>query len=920
MTDSTLEVQISQAQYCCGIYYQAITDAVAVQPIVGDAGADDNFHVRASSPTIDAGDPDSPAYNEPLPNGGRINLGFDGNTPQATTSPAQLFQVLAPNGLEKYVQGQQVDLQWRSDGLADLQNVLDINTGNAPAIGDFQANTDQLGGYNFYDSSFTNPVDLSGVANPAPEAVYQTYAGAPYGAGNTLSYLLPVPDGTYTIRLDFADDSSYGEGQRVFDVQLQGTTVQAGYDIFKAAGDVADKATELTFTVTASGGSGIALDLVNDTYYPAILSGIEITRTNPAGIANPSVDLAYSPDGGVTWMPIASGISMDQFGNGSFDWTIPANAATGTDYLFRVTSDQVPTVNGVSTGAFTVANSGDLYYVSATGNNADDGKTEATPMASLGALLNAYVMHPGDIVYVESGSYQILKNIVLGPNDSGITIEGTGAAGVTLNRGNTINGSYVFELDGATNVAITGLEITGGYDGLYGDPGTTSTGLTVTNSSFYANAYAGVDLDAYYSGDFDDATFTNDAFYGTAATAQAYGLMLYSVNDSEVSQNVANDESNTGIYVYGVRELIEGNEAYDDNTGIEVDAGGSGPADLATVTNNIVRENSSYGIFASGDVLVTQNLAYDNVTGVGISVPNATASDNQVYGNLIGISTLDNSSTVLGNRVYDNSGTGIYAFGDSSIEGNYVYSNGVGIQTAYAYNAFSGTVSNNLVYVNVDGGIELSGSSGALVVNNTVYEVVGDALGISGGSYNIRVENNILWVDSGYDIDVAADSQSGLSSDFNLFNTGSDANANVAYYGGVLATLAQWQTTGQDAHSLAGNPGFVEIDGADNVLGYVAANGGYNGGNDDNFYTVLNSPAINAGDPWFVPATDIAGSTRVEGPAVPGEGRVDYVESSLGSSSFAQTGTAMGWNGLRNRLDAQPAVLIPVCRQQLHTG
>ena len=168
-------------------------------------------------------------------------------------------------------------------------------------------------------------------------------------------------------------------------------------------------------------------------------------------------------------MAIASGVSMDQFGRGGYAWTVPADAATGTDYLFRVTSDQIPTVQGTSAAPFTVANSGNLYYVndgsttgdlytSAAGNNANDGKTKATPMASLGALLSAYVMHPGDIIYVDSGNYQVVRNIVLGPNDSGITIEGPGAADVTLNRGNTNSGSYVFELDGATNVTISGME------------------------------------------------------------------------------------------------------------------------------------------------------------------------------------------------------------------------------------------------------------------------------------------------------------------------------------------------------------------------------------------------------------------------------------------------------------------------------
>ncbi len=41
-----------------------------------------------TSPCIDAGDPADEASAEPAPNGGRVNLGFDGNTPFASRSPA----------------------------------------------------------------------------------------------------------------------------------------------------------------------------------------------------------------------------------------------------------------------------------------------------------------------------------------------------------------------------------------------------------------------------------------------------------------------------------------------------------------------------------------------------------------------------------------------------------------------------------------------------------------------------------------------------------------------------------------------------------------------------------------------------------------------------------------------------------------
>ena len=58
-----------------------------------DYGQDDNFHacrLRRRRP--------SPFDLERVPNGSRINIGADGNTPQANLSPAQFAQI-APVGL-----------------------------------------------------------------------------------------------------------------------------------------------------------------------------------------------------------------------------------------------------------------------------------------------------------------------------------------------------------------------------------------------------------------------------------------------------------------------------------------------------------------------------------------------------------------------------------------------------------------------------------------------------------------------------------------------------------------------------------------------------------------------------------------------------------------------------------------------------
>jgi parallel beta-helix repeat protein len=67
----------------------------------GNFGADDNFHLAANSPGLDAGDPNSNFSAEPAPNGSRINLGHLGGTPQADKSGSlRVLRLLAPNGGE----------------------------------------------------------------------------------------------------------------------------------------------------------------------------------------------------------------------------------------------------------------------------------------------------------------------------------------------------------------------------------------------------------------------------------------------------------------------------------------------------------------------------------------------------------------------------------------------------------------------------------------------------------------------------------------------------------------------------------------------------------------------------------------------------------------------------------------------------
>jgi hypothetical protein len=97
-----------------------------------------------------------------------------------------------------------------------------------------------------------------------------------------LSYAFPVPAGSYTVRLHFAE--IYGGaafvGGRQFDVYINGTKVLDHLDIFKEVGFLAPLVK--TFTVDASGGQ-VKIDFVHQVENPKI-AGIEIL---PAGGTQP---------------------------------------------------------------------------------------------------------------------------------------------------------------------------------------------------------------------------------------------------------------------------------------------------------------------------------------------------------------------------------------------------------------------------------------------------------------------------------------------------------------------------------------------------------------------------------------------------------------------------------------------------------
>jgi hypothetical protein len=144
---------------------------------------------------------------------------------------------------------------------------VDINAGG-PAISPFLPDQDFNGGAII---NHANPINVGGVANPAPAAVYQSAR-----VGN-FTYTIPgfAAGSSQTVRLHFAETFFTTAGSRTFNVIINGAQVLANFDIFAAAG-AQNKAVIEQFTTPANSHGQYVIQFTS-VINQSLLSGIEIT-------------------------------------------------------------------------------------------------------------------------------------------------------------------------------------------------------------------------------------------------------------------------------------------------------------------------------------------------------------------------------------------------------------------------------------------------------------------------------------------------------------------------------------------------------------------------------------------------------------------------------------------------------------------
>jgi len=244
--------------------------------------------------------------------------------------------------------------------------------------------------------------------------------------------------------------------------------------------------------------------------------------------ASHQVTLEFSNDGGASWTNIASNIpASDQ----TYVWDSEpyGRAAAG---LWRVVSQNDPTVTSQTEQFFALRQGGTIpYYVNdlettddvyctAPGNNANSGFLPSAPKASLQDLLDNIDLEPGDVVYMDTGSYSVNLSTLWGELDGGtatnpVILRGStnkvggittmdritklGSAlfissvdGVSVRNVRFINGSHGVSVESSQNISLH--EITAEANNLAGVRVAGSSPVLMENSLIWNNPTNGISV------------------------------------------------------------------------------------------------------------------------------------------------------------------------------------------------------------------------------------------------------------------------------------------------------------------------------------------------------------------------------------------------------------------------------------------
>ena len=204
------------------------------------------------------------------------------------------------------------------------------------------AYTDTLGNSWAADNSFTGGQTSSTthtIANTPDPTLYQSER---YG---DFSYQFAVPNGSYDVKLKFAEIYWSSAGQRVFNVAINGTTVLSDFDIVAAAG-APNTAIDKTFPVTVSSGS-ITIQFTTGTADLPKISALEISTASGVFIQVSPTTVSLNASQAQQFTASVTGSS-----NTAVNWTFNPQIGTLTSnglYTAPASVTAAQTVNVIAT-------------------------------------------------------------------------------------------------------------------------------------------------------------------------------------------------------------------------------------------------------------------------------------------------------------------------------------------------------------------------------------------------------------------------------------------------------------------------------------------------------------------------------------------------------------------------------------------
>jgi hypothetical protein len=178
---------------------------------------------------------------------------------------------------------------WPANGPAVLPVPFKLNSGRRAAVAGWRADE---GWRTSADGRSRATRARIANADGRPQAMYRTWR-----EGRRITYSLNIPDGTYKVRLHFAEPTSTAAGRRLFNVAVEGRTVLRNLDIFRSAPGK-NRALRKTITrVVVRNGLSIQLKA---TQGQALINGIEVWPAAAARSAAQRMELAVAQPSAAT--------------------------------------------------------------------------------------------------------------------------------------------------------------------------------------------------------------------------------------------------------------------------------------------------------------------------------------------------------------------------------------------------------------------------------------------------------------------------------------------------------------------------------------------------------------------------------------------------------------------------------------------